>query len=166
MHEGAPLTFDEAERLASLLQLDVLDSAPEQEFDDIVTLANAICGTPIALISLVDNKRQWFKARAGLDAQETHRDYAFCAHAILEKDDMLIVNDATIDPRFNESPLVLGEPNIRFYAGAPIINIDGQPLGTVCVIDTLARSLTQNQYDALTALARQCAALFQLRKIN
>jgi len=166
MHEGAPLTIDEAERLASLLQLDVLDSAPEQEFDDIVTLANAICGTPIALISLVDNKRQWFKARAGLDVQETHRDYAFCAHAILEKDDMLIVNDATKDSRFSESPLVLGEPNIRFYAGAPIINVDGQPLGTVCVIDTLARSLTQNQYDALTALARQCAALFQLRKIN
>ncbi|RYY04577.1 MAG: GAF domain-containing sensor histidine kinase [Gammaproteobacteria bacterium] len=166
MHEGAPLTIDEAERLASLLQLDVLDSAPEQEFDDIVTLANAICGTPIALISLVDNKRQWFKARTGLDVQETHRDYAFCAHAILEKDDMLIVNDATKDSRFSESPLVLGEPNIRFYAGAPIINVDGQPLGTVCVIDTLARSLTQNQYDALTALARQCAALFQLRKIN
>jgi signal transduction histidine kinase len=165
-HRPAPFPLDEARRIAALEHFEILDSEQEQAFDDIVQLATALCQVPIALVSLVDRERQWFKACIGLDVAETHRDLAFCAHAILEPDSLLIVEDATLDPRFQESPLVLGPPFIRFYAGAPIITEGGHALGTVCVIDTVARTLSAVQYQALQALARQTAALVQLRLLN
>ena len=165
-HSPAPFPPNEDERALSLEHLGVLDSAPEAEFDDIVMLASALCETPIALVSLVDRERQWFKACVGLDARETHRDLAFCAHAILAPTDVLIVEDARLDARFQESTLVLGPPYIRFYAGAPIIDDRGHALGTVCVIDTRARTLTDSQQMALQALARQTASLLQLRLLR
>ena len=115
-HRPAPFPDDEEERVLSLEHLGILDSAPEQNFDDVVRLATTLCDTPIALVSLVDRERQWFKACLGLDVRETHRDLAFCAHAILDPADMLVVEDALLDPRFQHSALVLGEPHIRFYA--------------------------------------------------
>ena len=155
---------DESKRLAALLELRVLDTLPEQAFDDIVAIAAQICGTPIGLVSLVDAQRQWFKAKVGLAADETHRDLAFCAHAIVAPEPVFIVEDARQDPRFADSALVTGDPHIRFYAGAPIVLPGGQAMGTVCVIDTVPRRLDAAQLHALQALARQAAALFELRQ--
>jgi signal transduction histidine kinase len=165
-HRPAPFPPDEEARAQSLEHLGVLDSEPEQGFDDVVLLATTLCDAPIALVSLVDRERQWFKACIGLDVRETHRDLAFCAHAILDPTAVLVIEDAQLDQRFEHSPLVLGPPYIRFYAGAPICTDDGQPLGTVCVIDTRPRTLDARQYRALQALARQTAALLQLRQLN
>ncbi len=165
-HRPAPFPANEADRIRSLEHLGILDSAPEAGFDDVVLLATTLCDTPIALVSLVDRERQWFKACIGLDVRETHRDLAFCAHAILAPSDVLVVEDATLDPRFEHSALVLGPPYIRFYAGAPIISDAGLPMGTVCVIDTRPRSLSEPQRLALQALARQTASLMQLRMLN
>jgi GAF domain-containing protein len=124
---------DEEARLAALHALDLLDTAAEREFDDIVELARALFAVPTALVSLVDAHRQWFKARAGLDASETPRDVSFCGHAI-HRDEALVVVDATEDPRFHDNPLVVGEPAIRFYAGMPLRLPGGQRIGTLCVI--------------------------------
>ncbi|MBD8593611.1 GAF domain-containing protein [Pseudomonas sp. CFBP 8758] len=165
-HSPAPSPIDESERLAALEHLGVLDSVPEPGFDDIVQLATQLCGTPIGLVSLVDRERQWFKACVGLDVSETHRDLAFCAHAILAPDTVMIVQDTHLDLRFKGSPLVLGPPYIRFYAGAPIISRQGLALGTVCVIDTVPRTLDAAQCSALQALARQTAAQLELRLLN
>lgn len=162
-HHPAPFPFNEEERVLSLEHLDVLDSADEQAFDDIVLLATTLCDAPIALVSLVDRERQWFKACIGLGVQETHRDLAFCGHAILDPAEVLVVEDATLDPRFASSPLVLGPPFIRFYAGAPIVTDSGVALGTVCVIDTQSRQLSERHALALQALARQAAALLEAR---
>ena len=161
---GAPLPVDETERLAELRRLLLLDTAPELEYDDLVTLASEICQTPIALVSLVDQDRQWFKAKVGIAATETHRDDAFCAHAVCEPRELFTVHDATNDPRFANNPLVTGGPGIRFYAGAPIVSDDGHALGTVCVIDTRPRTLSASQQRCLQALARQAAGLMNLRK--
>ena len=166
VHKPAPLPPREHPRIDALHRLDVLDTAPEPAFDDIVRLATFICGVPIALVSLVDRERQWFKACIGLDVRETHRDQAFCAHAILVPEDVMVVEDTTKDARFAENPLVTGAPNIRFYAGAPIVTASGHALGTVCVIDTVCRTLTTGQSNALMALARQTAALLELREMN
>ena len=165
-HSPAPSPIDEPERLAALEHLSVLDSLPEPGFDDIVQLATQLCGTPIGLVSLVDRERQWFKACVGLNVSETHRDLAFCAHAILAPDTVMMVQDTHLDPRFMGSPLVLGPPYIRFYAGAPIISRQGAALGTVCVIDTVPRILNAAQCSALQALARQTAAQLELRLLN
>lgn len=165
-HLPAPPPANEHERIQSLEHLGILDSVPEQGFDDIVLLATGLCDVPIALVSLVDNERQWFKACVGLDVRETHRDLAFCAHAILAPDEVLVVEDAQSDPRFEHSALVLGPPYIRFYAGAPIRDDRGFALGTVCVIDTRPRTLTVVQHNALQALARQTASLLQLRVLS
>lgn len=165
-HLPAPPPANEHERIRSLEHLGILDSVPEQGFDDIVLLATGLCDVPIALVSLVDNERQWFKACIGLDVRETHRDLAFCAHAILAPDEVLVVEDALCDPRFEHSALVLGPPYIRFYAGAPIRDDRGFALGTVCVIDTRPRTLTIAQHGALQALARQTASLLQLRLLS
>ena len=161
-----PRPHNEAARLAALRAQQVLDSLPEQMFDDIVRVASNVCGTPIALISLVDEDRQWFKAKVGLQASETPRDQAFCAHAILEPDTPLVVPDATQDPRFALNPLVTGSPDIRMYAGAPIVSHSGHALGTVCVIDQTPRELTAEQVDSLQALSRQVSHLLELRRVT
>ena len=158
--------LDEARRLDALERLHVMDTLPEQMFDDIVTLASQICGTPIGLVSLVDGERQWFKARVGMQAQETPREQAFCGHAIEATEPLMVVEDATLDPRFADNPLVLGGPGIRFYAGAPVLSPEGYPLGTVCVIDTVPRTLTPAQAQALQALARQTSSLLLLRRLT
>ena len=153
----------EIERLEALRRTGVLDTPPQPEFDDIANLASAICGTPIALISLVDERRQWFKAKVGLGATETSREVAFCAHAI-HGNDVFEVPDARQDPRFADNPLTTDEPHVVFYAGAPLINDHGLPLGTVCVIDHRPRSLTKEQREALRALSRQVMAQLELRR--
>lgn len=160
----APFPANEPQRLEALRQFQVLDTLPEREYDDIALVAAQICGTPIALVSLVDADRQWFKARVGLAATETPRDVAFCAHAILEPARLFVVPDAAADPRFADNPLVVEEPRIRFYAGAPLVTDGGQALGTLCVVDRVARSLSPEQEQALAALARQVMSQLALRR--
>lgn len=155
----------EALRLRALLDLEVLDSAPEAEFDDLANIAAIICQVPIALVSLVDADRQWFKARCGLDAQETPRDVAFCAHAI-EQDALFEVPDATLDPRFANNPMVTGDPNIRSYVGVPLIGPQGYRYGTLCVIDTKPRLLNSEQRDGLTRLARRASEALETRRLK
>lgn len=159
----APLPDNEIDRLAALYALDILDSAPEQDFDDIVALASNVCGTPMSLVSLVDTDRQWFKARVGTEATETDREVSFCAHAILGRD-LLVVPDATKDSRFADNPTVTAGDGIRFYAGAPLVTTDGYALGTLCVIDNEPRSLDVEQLQALRALARQVTSQMELRR--
>lgn len=159
----APLPPGEAQRLAALHDCALLDTLPEKCFDDLTELAALICGTPIALISLVDAERQWFKSKVGTDATETPRDVAFCSHVILHPD-VMVVSDTLQDERFRGNPLVTGSPGIRFYAGAPLEIDDGQRLGTLCVIDTVPRELSEVQRDALAALARQVVAQIELRR--
>lgn len=159
----APLDPDKARRLDALNNYQILDTPAEQAYDDIVRLAATICDVPIALVSLLDSDRQWFKARIGLDALQTPIGDAFCAHAILCNDPVMEVPDAMLDPRFSANPLVLGEPNIRFYAGAPLVTAQGVKLGTVCVIDRVPRKLDARSHDALAALSRQVVALLELR---
>lgn len=153
----------EAERLAALASYEIMDTAPEAGFDDVVRVAAQICGAPMALISLVDDKRQWFKAALGLTASETPREVAFCAHAIQHRD-IMVVQDARQDARFEQNPLVTGELGLRFYAGAPLETPDGLPLGTLCVLDTRPGKLTEDQQFALQALARQVVVQLELRK--
>lgn len=154
---------EEAARLEALRNYQILDTPSETAFDDLVRLAAYICGTPISLVSLIDAERQWFKARVGLDIQSTARNLAFCQHAILS-DQVYEVEDASQDPLFQENDLVTGEPNIRFYAGAPLITPDGQALGTICTIDTVPRRLTDEQRDALRILAREVVSHLELRR--
>lgn len=153
----------EDKRLEELREYDILDSIPEKEFDDIVKLASAICETPISLISLVDKDRQWFKARVGLDVSQTPREQAFCAHALSIPDELLIVDDPLRDERFKDNPLVLGDPNIRFYAGAPLKTKSGQVLGTLCVIDTKQRKLSLEKKKALNILSKKVMELIEQR---
>ncbi len=136
---------------------------PEQEFDDLTRLAAEICGTPVATVSFVDADRQWFKSKIGTHDNETSRDVAFCSHAIL-RPEVLVVPDATADPRFRENPTVTGPPHIRFYAGAPLVTQDGFALGTICVTDSKPRDLNPEQRHALTALSRQVVSQLELRR--
>jgi diguanylate cyclase (GGDEF)-like protein len=160
---AARLPDNEPDRLRALRGYEILDTPPEQAFDDLTLLASAICEAPISLVSLVDGERQWFKSKVGLEAAETSRDVAFCAHAILEPQEVLVVPDAHSDQRFAENPLVTGEPHIRFYAGAPIATSSGHAVGTLCVLDRQPRELTARQREALQALARQAATQLDLR---
>ncbi len=153
----------ELSRLAALLRYEILDTPDEAAFDDYTQLASYICNTPIALISLVDDHRQWFKSRFGLDVSETPRDISFCTYTI-EGSDIFEVTDAQLDQRFRDNPLVTGEPYIRFYAGAPLITPDGYSLGTLCVIDRQPRQLDEGQRDALLRLSRQIMRLFEERQ--
>jgi len=157
-----PTPPDEPERLRALHGLAVLDTPPEEEFDQIVALASRICEVPVSLVSLVDAERQWFKARIGLDVTETSRDLSFCAYAILGRD-LLVVPDVRSDPRFADNPATRGDPGVRFYAGAPLVTTDGYALGTLCVVDARPRRLKLEQLQALRALARQVTAQFELR---
>ncbi|MDR7274465.1 GAF domain-containing sensor histidine kinase [Catenuloplanes atrovinosus] len=158
----APVPVDEPQRVAALRETAILDTPPETEFDDIAVLASEICGTPIALVSLVDSDRQWFKARIGLDLPQTSRDAAMCAYPVADRG-MLEVGDAAGDARFADSPLV-AEEGVRFYAGAPLLMQDGHAVGTVCVMDREPRELTGDQRRALRALARHAAAHLELRR--
>ena len=157
-----PTPVDELARLEALHRLEILDSEAEQAFDDLTALAAEICGTPISLISLVDADRQWFKSRVGLELQETPRNVSFCAHAILD-DEILVVPDTEADSRFAGNPLVVGAPEIRFYAGKPLVTSEGHAVGTLCVMDRTPRDLTPAQLDALHALGRQTVALLEHR---
>ncbi len=158
----APPTPDESDRIAELRSLAILDTDPGPSWQRVVSLASRLCRMPIALVSLVDERRQWFKARVGLDATETHRDYAFCAHAIHAKE-ILEVRDASHDERFHDNPLVAGPPYIRFYAGLPVRGPQGHNLGTVCVIDRRPRRLTAGQRDSLTMLGNLVEELLAVR---
>ena len=158
----AALPANETKRLKALYDYKILDTLPEQCFDDISLLASEICSTPIALVSFIDSDRQWFKSKSGFEITESHRDIAFCAHTILEPD-VLIVDDARNDMRFADNPLVTGRPALRFYAGAPLITPTGETLGTLCVIDRVERTLTDTQVNSLRALARQVMAQLELR---
>ena len=158
----APLPYNETDRIAALYELDVLDSEPEKDFDDIVALASSVCGVPMSLVSLIDTDRQWFKARVGTDLTETSRDMSFCAHAILGRD-LLVVPDARQDARFADNPAVMGD-GVRFYAGAPLVTTDGFGLGTLCVVDSVPRRLDVEQLQALRALARQVTSQLELRR--
>jgi PAS domain S-box-containing protein len=162
-HMKAPTPENEAERLASLRGLGILDSAPEPAFDELASLAAYICQTPIATISLVDEDRQWFKSRVGWMPVETPRDMAFCAHTILEPD-LLVVTDACADQRFANNPLVTSPPRIRFYAGAPLVTAEGHALGSLCVIDHEPRKLSPEQAQALRTLSHQVVAQLRLSK--
>ncbi len=159
----APIPHNEKKRLKVLWEYEVLDTVPEEVFDDLTELAAKICEAPIALISLVDEKRQWFKSKVGIDVKETPRDVSFCAHAITQPD-LFIVPDATQDKRFAANPFVTGEPNIRFYAGAPLVTPDGHALGTLCVLDKVPRELRPDQKQALRILARHVVSQLELRR--
>jgi diguanylate cyclase (GGDEF)-like protein/PAS domain S-box-containing protein len=163
MGMAAPNPADERARVEALVALELLDTSPEQEFDAIVKLAAEICGVPIALVSLIDEHRQWFKAKVGLDALETPRAISYCAHAIMD-DRTMIVPDASLDPRFSDNPWRLGPPHVQFYAGVPLRTSTGHKVGTLCVIDNKPRSLSVAQQVALEALAAQVVRLFELKR--
>jgi GAF domain-containing protein len=158
-----PAPSQEAARVAALDRYAILDTEPEQTFDDLVSLASYICKTPIAMLSLVDDRRQWFKSKVGVQVRETPKEISFCAHAI-QQEDLFVVPDTLKDPRFKENPLVVGEPHIRFYTGAPIVNEEGFALGTLCVIDRQPRELDSEQKEALWALSRLALGQMELRQ--
>jgi GAF domain-containing protein len=153
----------EAARLAALDRYAILDSEPEEAFDDLVILAAHVCHTPMAMLSLLDDHRQWFKSKVGVQIRETPKEVSICAHAIQQKD-LFIVHDTQEDERFRENPLVVGEPRIRFYAGEPLVNEDGYALGTLCVVDREPRVLDEDQKCALKALGRLALRQMELRK--
>jgi signal transduction histidine kinase len=163
-HPAAPAPSAERHRLATLHRYQILDTAREAAFDDITRLAALICGTPMALVSLVDQDRQWFKSELGLGVSETPIGSSICAHAI-QQDGLFVVPDTLADARFVHNPLVTSDPNLRFYAGAPLRTADGVPLGTVCVLDSQPRALSAEQAEALQALARQTMAQIELRQL-
>jgi GAF domain-containing protein len=157
-----PVPANEVARLRTLRACKILDTKPEEHFDELTRLAALICGVPISLISLIDADRQWFKSRFGLDLQETPRAQAFCTHAIMQPE-MFVVPDASKDERFAQNPLVTGDPHIRFYAGAPLAARDGHLLGTLCVIDREPHTLTEAQKEALKIVGRLVIANIELR---
>ena len=159
----APVPRNEAKRLKVLWQYDVLDTVPEEVFDDLTELAAYICEAPIAMISLIDEDRQWFKAKVGVSVNETCRDISFCAHAIVNEG-LFVVPDASRDERFKHNPLVTADPRIRFYAGAPLITPDGHAMGTLCVLDKVPRALRPEQEKALRVLAHHVMTQLELRR--
>jgi len=158
------LPANEAERLAALQRYRILDTPREDEFDDLVTIARAICGTPMGAVTLIDSERQWFKSLQGLEGEQTPRDEAFCAHAILQPTRLTVVEDARQDARFRGNPSVTADPFIRFYAGAPLLSSDGYALGTLCVFDAAPGQLSPERLQALSALSRQVSLVMELRR--
>jgi PAS domain S-box-containing protein len=159
------IPINESDRQAALERYSILDTLPEQEYDDLTQLAASICGTPIALVSLIDRDRQWFKSSVGLDASETPRDISFCGH-VVANNEMLVITDTLQDERFADNPLVVNDPNIRFYAGLPLKTSDNFTLGTLCVIDRQPRDLTPLQIQQLKSLSRLVMSLLELRRNN
>ncbi len=159
------IPLNECDRLKDLFEYEVLDTSPETSFDEVTNLASHICEVPIALISLIDEKRQWFKSRVGLDVLETPRDFSICAHAINSKD-LFEVTNTLVDDRFKDNVLVTGNPHIRFYAGMPLITPRGHAIGTLCVIDKIPRRLTDHQKKGIRTLARHVIDLFELKLNN
>ena len=154
---------NEIQRLNALNEYRILGTKPEQSYDDITNIASSVCSTPIALLSLIDTDRQWFKSKVGVEIQETPRDWSFCAHAI-HSSDPLIIPDALMDDRFRDNPLVCGDPNIRLYAGFPLENSKALRVGTLCVIDRVPRQLNDKECGVMKALARQVVSFLELRK--
>lgn len=160
-----PIPTNEKERLQVLQNFDLLNQFEAGEFQDYARIASLVCHTPISLVSLVDQQRQYFLARLGLNASETPRDISFCAHAINQPHEVLKVNDATKDKRFHDNPLVLNDPNIRFYAGVPLVTSEGYALGTLCIIDTKPRHLDEQQEMVLRSLSKQLINAFEMRRL-
>ncbi|SRR5712692_4063846 len=158
-----PMQTNDAERVAALERYAILDTEPEQTFDDLTSLASFICKTPIAYISLIDEDRQWFKSKIGITVSETPRDVAFCSVAI-QQPDVFVVPDTLQDERFRNNPLVTSEPRVRFYAGAPLITEEGYALGTLCIVDRTPREFTAEQGEALRALSRLVLAQMEFRR--
>ena len=154
---------NEAARVEALHKYAILDTEPEQAFDDLVLLASFVCKTPMAMISLIDEDRQWFKSKVGISVSETPREIAFCATAI-QQPDVFVVPDTLKDERYRNNPLVVSEPNVRFYAGAPLIDEDGNALGTICVVDRVPREFVPDQQAALKALSRLVLAQLEFRR--
>ncbi|MBT8320431.1 MAG: GAF domain-containing protein [Eudoraea sp.] len=154
----------EQERLKALASYAIMDTLPEEDYDNLTAIAAEICGTPISLVSLLDQERQWFKSHHGLPVSETPKEYAFCAHAINKEEDIFIIQDSREDDRFHDNPLVTGKPRVIFYAGVPLKDKDGLPLGTLCVIDNEPKKLNEGQITSLKALGKQVMNLLQLRR--
>jgi adenylate cyclase len=163
---AADLPPDEEARLKALRALELLDTEPEEAFDELVRRAAEATGAPVAVITLVDEARQWFKARVNLELESTDRDLSFCAHAILTPDDLTVVPDTLEDERFADNLLVAEDPNIRFYAGAPIFTPDGYPIGTLCVLDAAPRGLSDEQAQALRELAAEVSRQIEWRRLE
>lgn len=159
-----PVPENENKRLNTLNEYNIMDTLPEQAYDDLTKLASIIFNTPIALITLLDDHRQWFKSKVGLEKNETPREQAFCTYAIMNPDHVMIVKDAVNDERFVNNPLVTSDPNIRFYAGAPLVTPSGEALGTICVIDSKPREITQEQIEALKLLSHEIVVQLELRR--
>jgi len=160
----APLPSNESARLASLASYALMDTEQDKDYDDLTELAAEICQTPIALISFIDEERQWFKSKFGTDATETKRDYAFCSHTILQHDEVLVITDTTKDERFFDNPLVTGITKIKFYAGVPLVNEAGYALGTICVVNTEQKQLSDYQIKALKIIGKQVVNQIELKK--
>jgi GAF domain-containing protein len=158
-----PMQTNDAARVAALQKYDILDTEPEKAFDDLALLASYVCKTPIAMISLVDEDRQWYKSKIGVTFSETPRDIAFCSVAI-QQPDVFVVPDTLLDERFRHNPLVVSDPRVRFYAGAPLISEEGYALGTLCVVDRTPREFTNEQQEALKALSRIVLAQMEFRR--
>ncbi|MEH3112303.1 sensor histidine kinase [Pedobacter terrae] len=164
MDNIAKLHENENQRLQALESYQIMDSLAEEDFDELTQMASQICGTPIALITLVDSSRQWFKSKLGIDVQQTPREHAFCAHTIIDPTGLMVVSNAKEDQRFAENPLVTGDPNIAFYAGVSLMTPEGMPLGSLCVIDTVPRTLDERQLWSLKVLGKQVIAQMEMRK--
>ncbi len=159
-----PIPVDETSRIKALKEYSILDTLPEKEYDDITQLASQICETPISLIGLIDENRQWYKSKYGIDGNESPRSVTFCGHAIINPYEIMTVKDSRLDQRFHDNPNVTGEPKVVFYAGIPLVSPEGYALGTLCVVDHKPKELTHSQILALKALSNQVVSLFELRK--
>lgn len=163
--QANPPAISEPERLRALRRYHILDTEPEQAFNDLAQLAAFVCSTPMAMVSLIDERRQWFKARTGVDVAQIPREHAFCQYA-MRAEDVYEIPDTAADPRFDHNPLVTGSPYIRFYSGAPLLTPEGQCVGTLCALDVVPRQLSPDQREALRVLARQVMALLELRRLR